>query len=46
MKTAYTVSEGDGEIEVCLMMVGQVAADVVVRLTAISDTAMGKNNPL
>ena len=38
---AYTVSEDDGEVEVCLRMSGMIGTPAVVQLLAIPDTAEG-----
>ena len=37
----YTVSEGDGEVQVCLRIAGQVADEAIVRLITSPDTAEG-----
>lgn len=41
VETAYTVSEDDGEVEVCLRISGMISTPGVVQLFAIPDTAEG-----
>ena len=41
VRSGYTVSEGDGEVQVCLRLEGQVADQVILRLTASPVTAEG-----
>lgn len=43
VETEYTVSEGDGEVEVCLMIDGEISFSIVVRLFATPGTAEGKH---
>ena len=40
-ESAYTVSEDDGEVEVCLRMSGMISTPAVVQLLAIPVTAEG-----
>ena len=39
--TAYTVSEDDGEVEVCLRITGMVSSQGIVQLFATPATAEG-----
>ena len=41
VETAYTVSEDDGEVEVCLRINGMISTPAIVQLFAIPDTAEG-----
>ena len=41
VRSGHTVSEGDGEVQVCLRLEGQVADQVILRLTASPVTAEG-----
>ena len=41
VEKVYTVSEGDGEAEVCLRVDRQITFPLVVRLLASPDTAEG-----
>ena len=37
----YTVSEGGGQVEVCAVLTGQTARNVIVTIVAETDTALG-----
>ena len=39
---SYTVSEGDGQVEVCVVFRGQTERDITVTVTTMSGTALGR----
>ena len=39
----YSIREGDGALEVCLNVVGELARDITINITSIDITAQGKN---
>ena len=39
----YSIREGDGLLEVCLDLTGQLARDITINITSIDMTALGKN---
>ena len=41
--SSYTVSEAEGEVEVCVRVVsGQLGTDITLRLVTVSGTAVGE----
>ena len=42
----YTVSEGDGQVEVCVILRGQTERDITVTVTTMSGTASGRQETL
>ena len=40
----YSVSEADGEVEVCIVMRGMLEKNLTVMITALNETAIGMCN--
>ena len=38
---SYTIGEGDGEVEVCVILRGQTERDITVTVSTMSGTASG-----